>query len=85
MCLIFFSCGMPAPPTLMPVGLQLVHTEAGGGSRATLGMCVHERRGGSAHQAAAHQDQVSLASWWSLAELKVHTFGLLLKLQPKWV
>lgn len=40
-----------------------MHTEAGGGSRATLGVCFHKRGGGSAHQAAAHQDQVSLASW----------------------
>lgn len=62
-CLIFFSCGIPAPPILMPVGVLLVHTEAGGGSGATLGVCVHKRGAGSAHQAAAHHCQAALASW----------------------
>lgn len=63
MCLIFFSCRVPSPPTLMPVGLLLVQREARGGSRAALGVCVHGRGGGSTLQATTHEYQVSLASW----------------------
>jgi len=40
MGLIFFSCHVPSLPTLMPVGLLLVHTEARQGSGATQGVCA---------------------------------------------